>query len=230
MTRFSKLLIIPKKEASTGLLRRQTARNLPTLMSVDTNESATWNAFRQGDRAAFGQLYFEHYEVLLNYGRRFGVPAEGVEDTIQDLFVELWQYRATLSMTTSVRFYLLRALRNQLSKHRRAPVFTAVETDELPFAVEFSFEQQWIDALEEKQQKMVLQQALNALTPRQREVLYLRFFSDLDYPQIAEVMGLSYQATRNQVYLALKAIREHLPLHWAALIVLVSKMVSLNLP
>lgn len=199
-------------------------------MPVDTNESAIWDAFRQGDRAAFSQLYFEHYEGLLNYGRRFGLPAEAVEDTIQDLFVELWQYRATLSMTTSVRFYLLRSLRNQLSKHRRLPVFTTVDTDELPFAVEFSFEQQWIDSLEEKQQKTILQQALNALTPRQREVLYLRFFNDLDYPQIAEVMGLSYQATRNQVYLALKAIRERLPLHWAALVVLLSKVLDLNMP
>lgn len=199
-------------------------------MRVKPTESANWLAFRQGDREAFHQLYVAHYEVLLNYGCRFGLPAEWVEDTIQDLFVELWQYRTTLSETTSVRFYLLRSLRNQLSRHRRMPVFTTVESEQLPFAIEFSFEQQWIDSLEEKQQNEVVQQALNALTPRQREVLYLRFFNDLDYPQIAEVMGLSYQATRNQVYLALKAIREQLPVYWCALFVLLNKVIALNLP
>ena len=107
-------------------------------MNVKTAESATWDAFRGGDRTAFGQIYFAHYEGLLNYGRRFGLPAEWVEDAIQDLLVELWQYRATLSVTTSVRFYLLRSLRNQLSRHQRLPVFTAVEDEQLSFAVEFS--------------------------------------------------------------------------------------------
>lgn len=195
-------------------------------MGVDNSEYITWEAFRRGDRAAFTRIYFDHYEGLLNYGRRFRLPAEWVEDTIQDLFVELWQYRATLSATTSVRFYLLRALRNQLSRHRREPIFTAVKDEQLVLSVEFSFEQQWIDSLEEQSQRLALQHALNALTPRQREVLYLRFFNDLDYPQIAEIMGLSYQATRNQVYLALKAIRQHLPLHGYASIALLINALS----
>lgn len=207
----------------------QGKRPLPEPIRRDTMnevrpESAYWNAFRQGDRAAFSHLYGTHYEGLVNYGCQFGLPLELVEDTIQDLFVELWQYRARLSETSSVRFYLLRALRNQLSRHRRTPRFTTVDEDDLPFTVEFSFEQRWIESLEEQAQKEQLQQALNALTPRQREVLYLRFFNDLDYPQVAAVMGLNYQATRNQVYLALKAIREHLPYHWVALVALISQM------
>lgn len=176
-------------------------------------ETDVWDAFRRGDRSAFAQLYFDHYEALLNYGRRFGLPPEPVEDAIQDLFVELWHYRETTSATTSARFYLLRALRNQLSRHRRAQPFASVDDDHLPFNVEFSFEQQWIDALDEQGQWQALQQALNALTPRQREVLYLRFFNNLDYPQIAETMQLSYQAARNQVYLALKALRERFPVN-----------------
>lgn len=191
-------------------------------MNKNLPESVQWDAFRQGDREAFSQLYFAHFERLLNYGRRFGLPPEQVEDTIQDLFVELWHYRTTLSDTTSVQFYLLRSLRNQLSRHRNVPAFTTMEHENPSFAVDFSFEHQWIESLEEEHQQQVLQNALNALTPRQREVLYLRFFNDLDYPQVAAVMGLSYQGTRNQVYLALKAIREHLPHHWVALVVLLS--------
>ena len=84
----------------------------------------------------------------------------------------------------------------------------------MPFTAEFSFEQQWIDSLDEEQQWQALQKALDALAPRQREALYLRFFNDLDYAQIAGVMNLNYQATRNQVYLALKAIREQFPVNW----------------
>lgn len=197
-------------------------------MSVTRADSLQWDDFRQGDRSAFAQIYFAHYESLLNYGQRFGLYPELVEDTIQDLFVELWQYRETISATTSIRFYLLRALRNQLSKHRQGPVFTDFDEHQHPFTVEFSMEQKWIDSSDEQRQGVALQQALNALTTRQREVLYLRFFNDLDYPQIATVMNLSYQATRNQVYLALKALREQFTAHWRAVIILLQVIFQAN--
>lgn len=177
-------------------------------------ETDLWTRFRQGDRGAFAEIYFTHYESLLNYGRRFTPDAPLVEDAIQDLFVELWQYHATLSATTSVRFYLLRALRNQLSRRLQSPFQSLGETDALPFDAQYSFEQQWMDAQDEQETWVTLRRAINGLTPRQREVVYLRFFNDLDYAEVAAVMGLSYQATRNQVYLALKALREHLPAQW----------------
>jgi len=181
-------------------------------------ETDLWDRFRQGERAAYAEIYFTHYEALLNYGRRFTLDLALIEDAIQDLFVELWQYHATLSATTSIRFYLLRALRNQLSQRLVPP---SASTGAEPFEVEYSFEQRWIELQEEEEKWRVLQGAINQLTPRQREVLYLRFFNDLDYPEVAAVMGLSYQATRNQVYLALKALREHLPAHWRPLMLLV---------
>lgn len=195
-------------------------------MDAHTVDIETWNAFRQGDRSAFAKIYFDHYEGLLNYGRRFGLPSEQVEDTIQDLFIELWKYRATTRSTTSIRFYLFRALRNQLSRLKHKPFATDLtgtlsSDDPLSFDVEFSFEQRWIELADEQQKAFALQRALNALSPRQREVLYLRFFNNLDYPQIAAVMNITYQAARNQVYLALKALREQFPAHWRLLIAFV---------
>ncbi len=188
-------------------------------MKDGQTESIVWDTFRNGNRSAYAQIYFTHYKSLLNYGRRFGLPPEQVEDAIQDLFVELWQYRTTTSPTTSVRFYLLRALRNKLSHHRQGPVFSDVE--QLPFNANFVFDQQWEESLDEQDQLGALQKALNALTPRQQEVLYLRFFNNMDYPEIAAVMNISYQAARNQVYLALKAIRQHFPIHWRLVLLLV---------
>lgn len=173
-----------------------------------------WTRFRQGDREAFAEIYFTHYESLLNYGRWFTPDAALVEDAIQDLFVELWQYHATLSATTSVRFYLLRALRNQLGRRLQSPFRPLDAADGLPFEATYAFEPRWVEAQAKQETLAALRRAINQLTPRQREVIYLRFFNDLDYAEVAAVMGLSYQATRNQVYLALKALREHLPARW----------------
>lgn len=41
-----------------------------------------WSNFRRGDRAAFAEIYFTHYESLLNYGRRFTADSAPVEDAI----------------------------------------------------------------------------------------------------------------------------------------------------
>ena len=184
------------------------------------NDSATWQLFQAGSREAFACIYAEQYEALLNYGRRFSLDVAIIEDAIQDTFLDLWQYRATLTDVQSVRFYLLRVLRNKLNqqfKKQQAVGFTV--DDNLPFDVEYSFESQLIQQQIQEETLRQLRLCLNALSPRQKEILYLRFFNGLDYEQIAEVMNLSYQATRNQLYLALKALRERLAPYWSSLLV-----------
>jgi RNA polymerase sigma factor (sigma-70 family) len=181
-----------------------------------------WQAFQTGNREAFSRIYSQHYEALLNYGRRFCLDNTAVEDAIQDVFVEMWHYRASLSNVQSVRFYLLRVLRNKLNQHFRKQA-SVVTTDDalMPFDVAYSFENQLIEQEVEQDTLARLRQCLNELSPRQKEILYLRFFNVLDYQQIADLMGLSYQATRNQLYLALKALRERLTPFWNSLIALI---------
>jgi len=55
--------------------------------------------------------------------------------------------------------------------------------------------------------------------PGKKRFFTSAFFNGLDYEQIAEVMNLSYQATRNQLYLSLKALRERLAPYWSTLLV-----------
>ena len=48
---------------------------------------------------------------------------------------------------------------------------------------------------------------MNALSPRQREIIYLRYFNDLSYEQICELMNINYQTARSQIYSSLKQLR-----------------------
>jgi RNA polymerase sigma factor (sigma-70 family) len=54
---------------------------------------------------------------------------------------------------------------------------------------------------------MLLQ--LNNLSRRQREVIYLRYYDDLTYEEISQVMGLNYQSVMNHLHKALKALRSN---------------------
>jgi len=49
---------------------------------------------------------------------------------------------------------------------------------------------------------------LQALTPRQREVIYLKIYKGLSYEEVGEVMQLNYQGTRNLLYTALRTFKK----------------------
>ncbi len=69
---------------------------------------------------------------LLNYGRKVTHDVALIEDSIHDLFIELWQSRANLTDTNSIKLYLVRSLRNKINRTRsRDPFFQASDIDAL---------------------------------------------------------------------------------------------------
>ena len=58
----------------------------------------------------------------------------------------------------------------------------------------------------EKQE--MLASLLNELTPRQKEIIYLRYYNGLDNEEISEVLNISYQVVHNTLYKAFKRLRE----------------------
>ncbi|WP_373512115.1 RNA polymerase sigma factor [Persicitalea sp.] len=66
-----------------------------------SEEAECWDAFRAGDRAAFGQIYDQHIQELLSYGYRITSDRQLIRDNIQDLFLHLWSQRENLSPTDS---------------------------------------------------------------------------------------------------------------------------------
>ncbi|GAB3315889.1 sigma-70 family RNA polymerase sigma factor [Larkinella ripae] len=191
---------------------------------ASSNDLIIWNAFREGSESAFADLYSTYYRHLLNYGRRFGADAATTEDTIHDVFIDLWKYRRTLVQPQSVQFYLLKAFRNRLvrqlaDQHRFAE--TDVEEQFGLLAAEPSVEERLIEEGLSRDQHAHIQLAFKTLSPRQQEVLYLRYFTDLGYDEICAVMGITYHTARTQLYHALTALRKRLEANWPVLLLLV---------
>lgn len=170
-----------------------------------------WNEFRSGHADAFGELIRIHYQDLFHYGTRFTRDEELVKDCIQDLFLELWTNRLTISSTSFVKYYLLKSLRRRLGrKIGRSRQVTA--WDELHFeslfngapSVETSIiREEWLADLARKMRK-----ALAGLSRRQQEVIYLRFYVDADIEEIAEIMTLNRQSVYNLLHDALKKLKK----------------------
>ncbi len=171
-------------------------------------DSEKWNLFRQGNDEALSIIYSENARALYQYGLKLTHDPVIVEDCIHDLFLDLIRNRKTIGSTDNIRFYLFLSFRRKLVKkigyEKR---YSDTGNDELPFDICFSVEQDLISKEQEEMRIKALKTALESLTPRQKEVIYLRYTKKLDYPEISRVMDMGIEATRNLVCRAIRSLK-----------------------
>jgi RNA polymerase sigma factor (sigma-70 family) len=171
-------------------------------------ENQVWNRFCKGDRAAFDTIYATYFPQLFQYCVRFTSDTEIISDVLQDFFIELFCKPPHKSAINHLKSYLFVAVRRKLLKSitKQVRMFESLEEDE-PY--DFYLELSADNTLAESNRNEAIQQIVNKLTTRQREAVYLYFFEDISYPQIAEIMSLKeVKYARTLIYRALDEIRE----------------------
>ncbi|MCE6989710.1 RNA polymerase sigma factor [Dyadobacter sp. CY323] len=183
----------------------------PDNLSLD--DQVLWNAFRGGDENAFGEIARKYYKGLFSYGTRFSGDREFVKDCIQDLFFEMWTRRETLGDTDFVKFYLLKSLRRKIYRESNRKNWISEETD-LEYITEnigdASIEQHIIEIESSEEKTQLINQLLQSLPKRQQEVIYLKFYEDLDNDSIAQVMSISKQAVANLIYRSIRELKDRI--------------------
>jgi RNA polymerase sigma factor (sigma-70 family) len=71
-------------------------------------------------------------------------------------------------------------------------------------------EEKWIEQEEESIRQLQLEKALGQLSDRQREIIYMKYYRQMDYDEIGTIMDLNYQSARNLVTRALTALRKEM--------------------
>jgi RNA polymerase sigma factor (sigma-70 family) len=167
-------------------------------------------AIHSGDEDALAALMEKYYESLYNYASRFSIDKELIKDNIQEIFISLWQRRETSISILSVKYYLLRAIKNKMlksiSKSAKNKEFQAGE-EVYDFYIEFSIEKKIIDKQVSEENIYNLKKILLQLSPKQKEVIYLKFFEHLNHAQVAELMGISRQSVYNLLHESIQKLR-----------------------
>jgi RNA polymerase sigma-70 factor (ECF subfamily) len=165
-----------------------------------------WEAFRSGDQDAFAALFREHYETLFKFGNKFTTDTELLEDCIQELFIELWQAKSRAPVL-SVKAYLLKSLKYKLLKafRKQGKVLPLYDNGEGYF--EWSHENFLIEQQENDEKKQLVIKALGRLSSRQKEIIYLKYYQNLSYEEVSEIMNINYQVARNLLYQAIKSLK-----------------------
>jgi RNA polymerase sigma-70 factor (ECF subfamily) len=73
---------------------------------------------------------------------------------------------------------------------------------------EFSHETQLIKRQETEEKTTAVTAAMQQLSNRQKEIIYLKYFQEMSYEEVSEVMGINYQVARNLLYQSVKALRK----------------------
>ena len=170
-----------------------------------------WQEYRAGDIYALAKLMQSYYADLFHWGMRLHADREFVKDCIQEVFVNLWKIQDSISSVENVRSYLLVVLKTrilrELSKAQGA--HQADLSDDYSFSVEFAADIRLIEEEHEVYQIRRLERVLNHLPQRQKELIYLRFYQNLSFEQIAEIMHLGRQSVYNLLQKSLNSLRKN---------------------
>lgn len=175
----------------------------------ETTYDQLWSDFLQGDKTSFEGIYKQYIRDLLNYGYKVTSDRRLIEDSVQDLFFELWQSRGGLSRTTSIKFYLFRALRYKIVRNLKEDKIASMDSIEKDDndATGFSHENYLIELESDSLQMTKLKDAIHRLPQRQQEAINLRYYHNFSNEEIAEIMGINYQSACKLIYSALKNLK-----------------------
>jgi len=173
-----------------------------------TDDKELYLKLKEGDERAFQALFKKYYSAMCHFARQFLNDSELAEETVQDMFVKIWEKRASLNIETSVKHYLFRSVRNQclnqiqhekIKKQYASMVLESAHQDIDPghYYIEVGLFQR-------------IEKSIESLPPKRQEIFRLSREQGMKYKEIAETLNISVKTVEAQMGLALKHLRDEL--------------------
>ena len=181
------------------------ARRLP-------GEPEWLEAVRAGDPSAFEALFRAYHAPLCSFAYRYLGARDLAEEIVQEVFLCIWERREIWDVRTSVKGYLLTAVRNaalSYLRHERVVRRRQAEVRDFQEVVAPSPEVRALEA----ETVVAVRQAIGRLPDRCRLVFTLHREQGLTYAEVAEVLGISPRTVEVQIGRALKSLRKGLASH-----------------
>ncbi|MCG6187282.1 RNA polymerase sigma factor [Maribellus maritimus] len=173
-----------------------------------------WYLFLNGDDKVFSAIYHQYIERLLSYGYKLCQDRDLVHDSIQEMFLDLFLKRKkTGKKIGNLKAYLFVAFRNGLIKKiKKQNKYKSIElvedAENKYFDSNYDIQNELIDFDISNELKEKLSVAVNNLSPKQKEIIYLKFEEGLEYTEISAIMKISVESSRKLLYRALLALRK----------------------
>ena len=163
-----------------------------------------------GDQLAFRYFFDKYYRELCNFVNLYLKDQVLAEEVVQDIFVYLWENKQKIKIQSSVKAYLFGASKfkslNVLRSQKRN-VSWQKDLVNAEFGVQEIPAEQFSGAAEFRR---ILDEAIQKLPDRCREIFLLSKSKELTNKQIADQLGVSVKTVENQITIALRKLRTYL--------------------
>lgn len=174
----------------------------------EKHHDINFQAIKKGDHQVYKQLFYQMYDDLVKYTYRITRNETASEEIIQDIFLYVWDKREKIEIHGSLASYLYQAAKN------RSINWLKNELPKMQATIEVSEVEMFSDSddtvLDEETIKLHVEQAIDQLPEKCREIFVLSRYAGLTYKEIAMEMDLSVKTIENQMNIAFKKLRESL--------------------
>ncbi len=164
------------------------------------NDDDLVEQIRLGDEKAVEELIKRYYTSILRYCKRQCFNLEKAEDLTQETFLKLFKNLSGYKGKRKFKAYLY-----TIASHLCIDESRKMETYPLENEEQIKYE---CDEMRRIEDKSEINYLLNTLSPEQREAVILRFGEQLEFREIAEVMGCNMRTAQSRVRNALKIMRK----------------------
>lgn len=175
-------------------------------------EKEWWHMLKNGDRTVLSKIYAAFVSPMFGYGMSIIADRELIKDCIQDVFIDLWKYRANLSDTVNIKFYLFKSLRNRIYtftlKEKKKKDLDKQSQEALLIP---SYEDTLINDQREEGTQRKIANAIEHLPLRQKEVIRHIYFENLSYEETSGLMEINIRSVYTLTWKALSTLRKSLP-------------------
>ena len=169
-----------------------------------------WKMFLESKNEYDAFSFINNFYVndLLSYGVSLGFDEDTCRDAVHDIFCKILVDKKKLLNVNNLTSYLFRAVRNYLFNiQKKNCKISDSFFENIPFSTEVTTLESLINREDTEKLKQTVENLLNELTPRQREVIYLRYMQEMDYDEIALLMNINYNSARRLVYRSIDHLR-----------------------
>jgi len=155
---------------------------------------------RKGDEGAFRILVEKYRDMLMGTAYLILRDRQLTEEIVQETVLKMWKKLPSLRDSSSLKPWLMRILINEANQQFRKKKIATVpleEASEIPDASNID------ESLIQGENHQLLREAMASLSPEQKEVIILRYFSDLTVPEIAAATSIPEGTIRSRLSRAL---------------------------
>lgn len=174
------------------------------------------HSLKSGDNQAYKYIYDHHYVLLCKIAYEFLKDDFLAESIVDDIIFHLWEKRDTIEITTSLRSYLVQAVRNRcinylnLEREKREVRFSVIDQQGEWINSVFPSDDYPLARLLENELEQEIRNAIDRLPEECKVVFKKSRFEEKRYEQIAEELGISVNTVKYHIKNAISRLNADL--------------------